>query len=120
MRTIMPDDKQSSGDPLSVQEMQAWLAEEIRDSAKAHELRTKGAAEFVAAYAAGKLTPEEAAERLIQHDRRWGESLYGATATPGLSDEDILRTIDEARDEMFGERTRNFVSQPRGNVNRSR
>lgn len=85
---------------LSVKDMQGWLRDEIRDSAKAHELRVKDATAFVTEYTEGKLTPEQAMDRLVEHDRRWGEALPGATASPGLSDEAIVQQIDKARDEL--------------------
>jgi hypothetical protein len=92
-------------DPLSPEEMQGWLKEEIRDSSKAHELRIKEATDFVSAYASGTISAEEAAERLLRYDRRWGEALYGATASPGLSDKAILSAIDRARETALGRHT---------------
>ena len=86
---------------LTPEEAQGWLKEEIRDSAKALELRVKEATTFVAEYAAGRLTPEEANDHLVRYDQRWGEALYGASAFPGCSDEEILKAIDKARDETL-------------------
>jgi hypothetical protein len=97
----LPDFK----DTLSPEEMQGWLKEEIRDLAKAHELRIKEATDFVTAYASGKISPEEATERLLRYDRRWGEALYGATASTDLSDEAILSAIDRARETALGRHT---------------
>jgi len=90
-------DAQNTSDTLSVQEMQGWLREEVRDSAKAHELRTKEATQFVEDYAAGRLTGEQAMDRLYAYDLRWGDVLPGTTATPGKPDDQILSEIDEAR-----------------------
>jgi hypothetical protein len=84
-------------DTMSVQELQGWLREEVRDSAKAHELRTKEATQFVEDYAAGKITGEEAMNRLYAYDLRWGDVLPGTTASPGKSDEQILSEIDETQ-----------------------
>lgn len=95
------DEAPAHTNTLSVQDLQGWLKEEIRDCDKAHELRVKEATEFVTAYAAGKLSPSEAMQRLLQYDRRWGEALYGATASPGISDEQILKAIDLACDEAL-------------------
>jgi hypothetical protein len=86
---------------LSVGDMQEWLKDQIRDSAKAHELRIKDATGFVTAYAQGKLTPQEALDRLVQYDRRWGEALLGTTVREGATDSDVLAEIDRARDESF-------------------
>jgi hypothetical protein len=98
-------------DILSVDDMQGWLREEVRDSVKAHELRTKEATQFVEDYASGKITGEDAMNRLIAYDRRWGDALPGAIAAPGISDEEILRAIDETREKqhkLFVSRTGAF------------
>lgn len=99
---------------MSVKDMQGWLQEEIRDSAKAHELRVKDATEFVRAYAEGKLSPEQAMERMARHDARWGEALYGTSAIPGLSDEAILKTIDTARAESHDNEINVRLQKPPG------
>jgi hypothetical protein len=87
---------------LTVQEMQDWLTSQIRDSAKAHELRIRGATELVSAYAEGKLTPKQAMDGLVRHDVRWGEALFGTSAFPNLSDQQILEAIDKARNSAMG------------------
>lgn len=93
-------DKESPQDKgfLTPEEFQGWLREQIRDSAKAHELRVKEATAFVTEYTAGKLTPEEANDHLVRYDQRWGEALYGATVGKNSSDESILQAIDTARE----------------------
>jgi hypothetical protein len=115
----MADEEPIFKETLSPQEMQGWLREEIRDSAKAHELRVKEATEFVTAYASGKISAEEAADRLHQYDKRWGEALYGATASPGVSDEAIVRAIDKARETAFGRHTERFGNRPQGPAKQS-
>jgi hypothetical protein len=84
-------------DALTPEEFRGWLSQEIRDSSKAHELRVKEATEFVTAYTSGDISPEEAMKRLRNYDQRWGEALYGAMATPEVSDEQIISAIDQAR-----------------------
>jgi hypothetical protein len=91
-------------DRLSPQEMQKWLQQELADLAKAVELRTKEATEFVTAYRSGKISAQEAAERLWKYDRRWGESLSGTHTAKGATDEELLAEIDEARHPQFVER----------------
>lgn len=107
-------DEHDKAGTMSVKDMQGWLREEIRDSAKAHELRVKDATELVTAYADGQLTTEEAMERLNQHDRRWGEALFGASAFPGLTDKEILDRIDAARTEQFEGPRKPFSERTQG------
>jgi hypothetical protein len=74
-----------------------WLVQELKDSAKAFELRTKEARAFVAEYEEGKISGEEAFDRLSKYHDRWGEALYGATAGEGVTDQQIVEGIDKAR-----------------------
>jgi|SRR5579872_5110342 len=82
---------------LSPKDMQNWALGEAADSAKAHELRTKSAIEIATAYALGELTPEQAHERFLRHDHRWGEALPGTHAFKGATDEQIVAVIDKVR-----------------------
>jgi hypothetical protein len=84
--------------------MQRWLEREIADITRAAELRIKDATRFVNAYARGEITSEKAAERGYQYSNRWGDALPGVPRSTGLSDEEILQTIDEARKPGFAER----------------
>jgi hypothetical protein len=99
--------------------MQGWLQEEIRDSAKAHELRVKEASELVNAYVSGKLSSEELSEQLYKYDKRWGEALLGSTASPGVSDQEIVNAIDKARDNSFARHTRNIDTARRDTRDKS-
>jgi hypothetical protein len=83
------EDTIAQSDFLSPKEMQNWLLQEIRDSAKAHELRVNDATELATAYALGELTPEQAHERFIQHNTRWGEAIPGTYSGPRISDQAI-------------------------------
>jgi hypothetical protein len=92
--------KENTGDDsafLTPKEIQQWLMQEILDSAKAHELRVRDATELATAYALGELTPEEAHERFLQYDNRWGESLPGTHAFKGSPDDQLLASVDKAR-----------------------
>jgi hypothetical protein len=107
-------------DLMTTEEFQGWLKQEIRDSAKAHELRIKDATAFVTAYTEGKLTAEEAQEHLYRYDRRWGEALFGTTVWEGTTDSDILTAIDRSRHESFDpqgfRRGVKNVNRPQGNA----
>jgi hypothetical protein len=85
--------------------MQGWLEREIADIHKAAELRIKDAERFVNAYARGELSPEEAEKRGYEYSERWGDSpLPGVFRSQGLSDDEILRLIDQARGSNFVDR----------------
>lgn len=90
---------QSISDTLSPDEMKEWLEDQIRDSAKAHELRIRDAKSLIGDYLDGRISPEEAMQRLIRHDIRWGDALFGTSASSGLSDDAIVAAIDAARAE---------------------
>ncbi len=83
---------------LTPQEVRQWAAQEIASSAKASELRIKEANDVADKYASGEISSEQAMERLVSYDKRWGEALYGVATTAGVTDEQILARIDSARD----------------------
>jgi hypothetical protein len=82
---------------LSPQDMRSWMRQEIRDAAKAYELRVRDLTEFVTAYALGEITAQQADERNWQYHVRWGEALPGICATDSVTDEQILAAVDETR-----------------------
>jgi hypothetical protein len=83
------------------QEMRGWLVQEILDCTKATELRVKEAIGLVTEYEQGKITPDQASQRLTRYEERWGEALFGATAGKTMSDEQIIATIDDARSKQW-------------------
>jgi hypothetical protein len=87
----------NESDFLSAKKMEGWLRREIADAERALELRTRDAKDFVAAYSRGELSPEEAANRAHGYSVRWGDPLPGVPRSQGMTDEEILRRIDEAR-----------------------
>ena len=94
----MPDGRNADEkNHLSPEEMRQWADQEIRDSAKAHELRTRELTDLVNAYSAAQITPEQADERMGRYQHRWGEALRGTSATEGITDEQILAKIDATR-----------------------
>jgi hypothetical protein len=106
---------------LSPKDLQKWLLQEQADSARAHELRVKSATELATSYALGELTPEQANQRFLEHDRRWGEALPGTHAFVGSTDEQLIASIDKARtteatgfEQRFGNRDRGASGQKRG------
>jgi hypothetical protein len=81
----------------SPKEMQGWLDREIADITKAMDLRLKDATRFVTAYARGEISADEAAARAYEYSERWGDALPGVARSQGMSDEEILKRIDETR-----------------------
>ena len=94
-------DDSSNADFLSPKEIEKWLLQETRDSAKAHELRMKSAIELATGYILGELTPQQAHERFLQHGDRWGEALPGTHAFQNSTDDQLLAAIDRARSNAY-------------------
>ena len=84
--------------------MQGWLESEIADIQKAAELRIREATRFVNDYSRGEISKEGAEERHYGYSQRWGDVIPGVERTQGLTDEEILARLDEARDPKFVER----------------
>lgn len=83
-------------DFLTPNDMRQWAEREVRAATKALELRTKEVTEIARAYSAGEITPEKADELHARYNHRWGESLPGAMASEGRTDEQIMAAIDKA------------------------
>jgi hypothetical protein len=83
---------------LSPKEIRQWAQQEITNSAKAFELRVKEATSLATQYAAGELSADEATQKLTAYGRRWGEAMHGVYTTDGLSNEQLLAMIDQARE----------------------
>jgi len=77
--------------------MQSWLEGEIADIQKAAELRIREATRLVNEYARGEISTGEAAKRSYEYSERWGDAMPGVMGTKGLSDDEILRRLDESR-----------------------
>jgi hypothetical protein len=96
-------------------ELQAWLENEIECANKATELRIKDASRLVNAYARGELNAAEAARLGHDYEQRWGEALPGVWTPQGMTDQQILATVDEARTPNYVDRiTQGRVSPSRG------
>ena len=83
-------------DVQTPEDMRQWLQQELRDLTKATELRVKDATDFVTAYALGKITAEEAADRLSRYQYRWGDSpIPGVATEENTPNDEILRRLDD-------------------------
>ena len=91
---------------LSPEEMRKWAKQELQDIAKAGELRTREVTQLQTAYSAGELSAREAYELRARYEERWDEALPGASMSDGVSDAQILATIDEARRQVREARMR--------------
>jgi hypothetical protein len=94
---MQPKDSPNESDFPSSKEMEGWLEREIADAAKALELRIKDATRLVGAYSRGEISADEAAQRSHEYSKRWGDVLPGVLRSQGMTDEEILKRIDEAR-----------------------
>jgi hypothetical protein len=86
-------------DDCTVEDMTSWLHQETLELTKAMELRMKEATDFVSAFASGRITAQEAENRLQRYQDRWGDSAVpGVTIVEGMTDEDILKKLDQRID----------------------
>jgi len=84
-------------DVLTPAELTRWAKQEYVNSAKAFELRAKEASDLATQYAAGEISAEQAKERFLAYERRWGDALYGVSSADNMTNEQILAAMDEAR-----------------------
>lgn len=75
----------------------SWLEREIADIQKAAELRIREASRFVNEYSRGEISTEEAEKRHYEYSQRWGDVIPGVTRTQGLTDDEILRGLNQTR-----------------------
>jgi hypothetical protein len=87
----------AESDYLSPKEMRQWAEQELKDVARAAELRTREIHSLAEDYAAGRISPQQADERKDRYEHRWGEALRGCITTEGMTDEQILAKIDSTR-----------------------
>ena len=82
--------------------MRTWAQREIRDAAKAFELRMQELTSLVGSYSAGEITAERADELKERYHHRWGDALPGRSASEGATDEQLLAGIDQAANALNG------------------
>lgn len=83
---------------LTVADVRAWLEQEQRDLARAHRLRNEEASRILTDFEQGRITPVQAEERLYDYVSRWDDGpIPGVRTADGMSDEEVYRTMDEAR-----------------------
>jgi hypothetical protein len=105
----------SENDHLTPQDMRSWLREELAALTKETQLRTSDAVDFVTAYSDGKLTPEQANERLSNYAARWGDPLRGVYVEPGMTDQEVVAAVDKRRaGEDVDPAYRKLLDQQRG------
>jgi hypothetical protein len=93
----MPDDAQEDWrKPLSPLDVEIWVRQEVADANKAHELRVKELTEISRAYSSGEMTAKEADDARFRYYDRWGDALPAASTGPGVTDEQIIKSLDEA------------------------
>jgi hypothetical protein len=82
---------------LTPDEMRAWLEQEVRDLTKSLELRIQDATDFATAYCAGRISGREATARLRRYDSRWGDPISGVYTSENMTNEEILRRLDDVK-----------------------
>ena len=99
---MSPEENESGSEFLSAQDMRSWAQREIRDTAKAFQLRMQELTSLVGSYSAGEITAERADELKERYHHRWGDALPGRSATEGATDEQLLAGIDQAANALNG------------------
>lgn len=86
-------------DYFAPEQAREWLRNEIHGVTKAAQLRLQEASELVNDYLSGKLTTEEAKNKLLfQYEARWGDSpIEGVPLDANMSDKRIIELRDEYR-----------------------
>jgi hypothetical protein len=82
-------------DHYTKEDLVLWLQQEIMDITKASQLRIQDATDYVTAYALGKLTPEQVAERHRQYNDRWPDAIPGVYASENMTDKELIQKIDK-------------------------
>ena len=82
--------------------MRSWAQREIKDAAKAFELRMRELTSLVGTYSAGEITAEKADDLKERYHHRWGDALPGRSASEGATDEQLLAGIDQAANALNG------------------
>lgn len=93
-------------DFLSPKEMHEWAHFELREIAKATELRTREILDLTARYSAGEIAAEQANELQSRYYHRWGKAIPNATLGHSLdkpipSDEEIIASMDKLNRKPF-------------------
>lgn len=98
MEIALVDSKLPENETLTSADLLDWLRREVTDVHKAAELRIGDVTEIATAYALGEMTAEEANKRFHRYGRRWGEALPGIASSEGMTNEQIIKTMDEERE----------------------
>jgi hypothetical protein len=87
---------------MTREDMRLWLKDEVRLVTKCAELQLKEANDFVTQYLAGKLSPNEAMEKMLRYEERWGEpKLAVAMPREEIPDGEIIKRLDAERKEWL-------------------
>jgi hypothetical protein len=88
----------SEEDHLTVNDVKAWLRQELRDLERAHRLRVEEATHFVTEYEQGRLSPAEAEAHMSEYVDKWGDSpIPGVATTDEMTDREVYQKMDECR-----------------------
>jgi hypothetical protein len=89
-------------DYLSAQDIREWVQQEIANTSKAAELRTKELTSLAEDFSAGRISAEKADEKQSLYNHRWGEALPGISVSPSTTDEQIMASIDKTAEAVNG------------------
>lgn len=102
---VTEQDSDFGYDFLTPDEVRQWAQREMREAARALDLRARELFDLVDAYSSGRITPEKADELQSRYDHRWGEPFPGVVqgdiGDPPLTDERIIALMDERNPTPF-------------------
>jgi hypothetical protein len=86
---------QPEQDHLTADETLGWLQHETFAVSKEAELRIREATAIAIEYVRGQISPEEAGARRLRYEDRWGAGLGGMYTPDRMTDEQILKEMDD-------------------------
>jgi hypothetical protein len=80
---------------FTLEELRAWLDQELSALTRSTQMRAQEAVAFVIAFASGEISAQQAADRHTRYQNRWGDSpIPGMLISADAEDEEILDRLD--------------------------
>jgi hypothetical protein len=86
--------KNTDPDHITVNEMLSMFNDEVTNVTKGAELRLRDFSTLLKEYVAGNISPEQATDRMVRHQEKWGDAVPGVYSVEGKSDEELLAAVE--------------------------